>query len=151
MNAEKMKKTFRVVGLKGEGAFTDFNTEVPKLARQFLERLHEIEAEQGPEIALYEPKRASDHLEGIYYVGIMVGESFTNVPVGMEYIELEEEYVTAKGKIHHIGKLHSELVQWMDDRGYNRKSDSYIVETYHPLENGEEDVAVYLPIKMQNS
>jgi predicted transcriptional regulator YdeE len=146
VNAEKMKKTFRIVGLKGEGAFTEFNTEVPKRARQFLERLHEIEAVPGPEIALYEPKRDTDHLEGIYYVGIMVDESLTNVPAGMEYIELDEEYVTAKGNVKHIGELHNDLLKWMDDQGYKRKTGSYIVETYHPLENGEEEVAIYLPI-----
>jgi predicted transcriptional regulator YdeE len=146
MNAEKMKKTFRIVGLKGEGAFTEFNTEVPKRAKHFLERLHEIESDHGPEIALYEPKRDTDHLDGIYYVGIMVDETLTNVPVGMEYIELDEEYVTTKGNVRHIGKLHNDLLKWMDDQGYKRKPDSYIVETYHPLETGEEEVAIYLPI-----
>ncbi|TYS89775.1 GyrI-like domain-containing protein [Rossellomorea aquimaris] len=146
MNAEKMKKTFRIVGLKGEGAFTEFNTEVPKRAKHFLERLHEIESDHGPEIALYEPKRDTDHLDGIYYVGIMVDETLTNVPVGMEYIELDEEYVTTKGNVRHIGKLHNDLLKWMDDQGYKRKPDSYIVETYHPLETGEEEVEIYLPI-----
>lgn len=148
MYAEKMKKTFRVIGLKGEGSFTDFSTEVPKLSRQFLERLHEIEAVPGPEIALYEPKRDTDHLEGIYYVGIMVDESLTNVPVGMEYIELDEEYVTTKGNVRHIGKLHNDLLNWMDDQGYKRKPKSYIVETYHPLEDGEEEAEIYIPTQM---
>ncbi|MGE6753826.1 effector binding domain-containing protein [Rossellomorea sp. NPDC071047] len=146
MNAEKMKKTLRVIGIKGEGSFTDFSTEVPKLALQFLERLHEIEAKPGPEIALYEPKRDRDHLEGIYYVGIVVDEFPTEVPVGMEYIELDEEYVTAKGNVQQIGDLHNALLKWTDDQGYKRKPDSYIVETYHPLETGEEEVAIYLPI-----
>lgn len=147
MHGEKMKKTFRVVGLKGEGAFTDFSTEVPKRAQQFLERLHEIEALHGPEITLYEPKRDTDHLEGIYYVGIMVDKALTKVPVGMEYIELDDEYVTASGNVQHIGELHNDLLNWMDDQGYKRKPESYIVETYHPLENGEEEVAIYLPIQ----
>jgi predicted transcriptional regulator YdeE len=147
VHGEKMKKTFRVVGLKGGGAFTDFSTKVPKRARQFLERLHEIESLHGPEVTLYEPKRDTDHMEGIYYVGIMVDKSFTEVPVGMEYIEMDEVYVTAKGKVHHIGELHNDLVKWMDDQGYKRKPESYIVETYHPLENGEEEVAIYLPIQ----
>jgi predicted transcriptional regulator YdeE len=148
VNAVKMKKTFRIVGLKGEGAFTDFSTEVPKRAKQFLERLHEIKADPGSEIALYEPKRNADHLEGIYYVGIMVNKSPAEVPLGMEYIEMDEEFVTAKGNVHHIAELHNDLVKWMDNQGYKRKPESYIVETYHPLENDEEEVAVYLPIKM---
>lgn len=148
MHGKKMKKMFRVVGLKGEGPFTAFSTEVPKRARQFLERLHEIEVEPGTEIALYESKRDSNHLKGIYYVGIMVDESLTKVPVGMEYIQLDGKYVTARGNVHHIGELHKDLLKWMDEQGYKRKPESYIVETYHPLKNGEEEVAIYLPIQL---
>ncbi|MEI2664177.1 GyrI-like domain-containing protein [Rossellomorea sp. LJF3] len=141
----KMKKTFRFIGLKGEGAFSDFSTEVPKHAQEFLLRLHEVNAVTGPEIALYEPKRDHAHVNGIYYVGVQLDEPLTNVPDGMTYLELDENYATAKGT--DIGNLHKDLNKWIEEQGYQRKTEAYIVETYHPLEDGGEEVAVYLPLE----
>ncbi|MCA1060438.1 effector binding domain-containing protein [Rossellomorea aquimaris] len=145
MPVEKMTKTFRVIGLKGEGAFAAFSTEVPKRAKQFLKRLHEVEAVTGPEIALYEPKKGSDNQEGIYYVGVTVDEALTTIPAGMLYIELNEDYATAKGT--DIEHLQWDLNKWIKEQGHQRKTESYIVETYHPTEDGGEEVEVYLPIE----
>ncbi|MCC5800833.1 GyrI-like domain-containing protein [Rossellomorea vietnamensis] len=145
MNGEKRSETFRVVGLKGKGNFAYFSTEVPRLAKQFMERVDELQAVTGPEVAVYEPKKDSDHVEGIYYVGVIVNEPLNSVPDGMTYIELDEEYALGKGQ--DIGTLHTDLMKWMDDQGYQRKTKAYIVETYHPLEDGGEEVVVYLPIE----
>ena len=99
VDCRKVKKIFRVVGIKGGGAYANFGTEVPKLAQQFLTRLDEVENHSGTEIALFEPKRDANH-----------------------------------------------LLKWADDQGYKRDLESHIVETYHPMENGEEEVEIYLPI-----
>lgn len=146
MDCKTVKKTFRVVGIKGSGTFANFGTEVPKLAQQFLGRLDEIENHSGTEIALFEPKRDADHLEGYYYVGVMVNEPLNKIPVGMDYIETTHDYVTTRGSIKNIGNLHNILLKWSDDQGYKRDLESHIIETYHPLENGEEVVEIYLPI-----
>jgi len=39
------------------------------------------------------------------------------------------------------------LLKWAESQGYQRNLDSYIVETYHPIENGEEEIEIFLPIK----
>ncbi|MCG3418131.1 GyrI-like domain-containing protein [Oceanobacillus jordanicus] len=146
MECYKVNTIFRVVCLKGVGAYADFGTDVPKLAQQFLTRVDEIENHSGTEIALFEPKRDTNHLEGHYYVGLIVNETSINVPVGMEFIETAQVYVTTRGNILHIENLHKDLLKWSDDQGYKRDLESHIVETYHPLENGEEEVEIYLPI-----
>ncbi|MBS4192223.1 effector binding domain-containing protein [Bacillus sp. FJAT-49705] len=145
MDCKKVKKIFRVVGIKGCGAYANFGPEVPKLAQQFLTRLDEVENHSGTEIALFEP-RDSNHLEGHYYVGLIVNEALKEVPVGMDYIETAQSYVTTRGRIININNLHSHLLKWADDQGYKRDLESHIVETYHPMENGEEEVEIYLPI-----
>lgn len=145
VTGEKRKETFRIVGLKGKGNFADFSTEVPSLAQRFMERIDELQAVTGPEVAIYEPKRDRDHVEGIYYVGVIVNDPLTSVPDGMTYLELNEEYAMGKG--HDIENLHKDLMNWMDDQGYQRKTEAYIVETYHPMEDGGEEVVVYLPIE----
>ncbi|WP_335422172.1 GyrI-like domain-containing protein [Bacillus sp. JJ1566] len=147
MECKKVKKLFKVVGIKGSGAFADFGTEVPKLAQQMMNRIDEIEYCSGTEIALFEPKRDADHLEGYYYVGLIVNEPLTEVPSGMEYIETHQDYVTTRGDINEIGNLHDYLLQWTVVKGYERDLDSYIVETYHPIENGAEEVEIYLPVQ----
>ncbi|MBS4179194.1 GyrI-like domain-containing protein [Lederbergia citrea] len=146
MDCKKVKKIFRVVGIKGGGAFANFGTEVPKLAQQFLTRLDEVGNHSGTEIALFEPKRDANHLDGNYYVGLIVNDTLKEVPVGMDYIETAQAYVTTRGKIINIDYLHNQLLKWADNQGYKRDLESHIVETYHPMENGEEEVEIYLPI-----
>jgi predicted transcriptional regulator YdeE len=146
VDCKKVKKIFKVVGIKGGGAFANFGTEVPKLAQQFLARLDEVENCSGTEIALFESKRDANHLEGHYYVGFIVDETLKKIPVGMDYIETAQNYVTTRGEINNIGNLHNQLLKWVDDQGYTRDLESHIVETYHPVENGEEEVEIYLPI-----
>jgi predicted transcriptional regulator YdeE len=146
MDCKTVKKIFKVVGIRGRGPYTNFGTDIPKLAEQFLVRLDEIENNSGKEIALFEPKRDATHLEGDFYVGIIVNEKITEVPVGMEFIETAHNYITTRGKMNNIANLHSNLLKWSDENGLNRNLESYIVEIYHQMENGEEEVEIYLPI-----
>jgi predicted transcriptional regulator YdeE len=146
MDCKTVKKTFRVVGIKGSGAFSNFGTEIPKLAQQFLNRLDEIDKHSGTEIALFETKRDAGHLEGYYYVGVLVNEPLNKVPVGMDYIETTQDFVTTRGQINNIGILHNILLKWADEQGYKRDLESHIIETYHPMKNSVEEVEIYLPI-----
>jgi predicted transcriptional regulator YdeE len=146
MECKKVRKSFRVIGIKGSGAFVDFGTEIPKLAQQFLNRLDEIEMNSVTEIALFEPKRDVNHLEGNYLVGVVLKEPLTEVPIGMEYMEIDQDYVTTRGSMINIGILHNHLVNWTEVQGLKRNLESYIVETYHPMDHGEEEVEIYLPI-----
>lgn len=146
VDCKKVKKIFRVTGIKGNGAFANFGIEVPNLAKQFLARLDEIDDHSATEIALFEPKKDDNHLDGHYFVGVIVKEIKKEVPVGMDYIETGLDYVTTRGKINDLNKLHNNLLKWANEQGYKRNLESYIVETYHPMENSEEEVEIYLPI-----
>lgn len=146
MEFKSVKVEFKVVGIKGRGAFENLSIEVPKLAKQLISRSDEIQNHLGIEIALFEPKKGSDHLEGEYYVGLKVKDSLIEVPYGMDFIEIAHDYVSTRGKISNIGNLHSQLLRWTEEQGHTRNFESYIVETYHPVEEGEEEVQIYLPI-----
>lgn len=146
MEFKKVKKNFRMVGIKGSGPFIEFGTEVPKLAKQFLNRLDEFEIISITEIALFKPKKDENHQEGSYLVGVMVKEPLTDVPIGLAYTETDQHYVTTRGSIKDLGNLHNYLLKWSEDRGYKRNLESYIIETYHSMDNGEEEVEIYLPI-----
>lgn len=146
MRCQHVTKTFKVVGLKGEGAFVNFGTEVPELAQQFLRRIDEVKNHSGIEIALYEPKRDHDHQEGHYYVGIMINEHVKKVPPQMNYIETGEHYAMTRGKLKEISSLYEHLLKWLEKQGDKRDLTQYIVETYHPMGDGEEEVVIYLPI-----
>ncbi|MBX0356778.1 GyrI-like domain-containing protein [Halobacillus sp. Nhm2S1] len=140
-----LKRTFRIVAIKGHGAFENFATEVPDFARQLLHRTREIENHTNIEIALFEPKMNDDHLEGHYYVGILVKDRPSQVPKGMEYLEVSGTYVSAEGSIDCIDLLYNQVGQWRMEQNLTRDWLTYIVETYHPTENGE-DVEVFLPV-----
>ncbi|WP_144510172.1 effector binding domain-containing protein [Bacillus sp. FJAT-22090] len=146
MGFKKLKKEFKLVGMKNSGAFADFGKEVPRSARQFLKRVDEIKNHTEKEITLYEPKRKEAHMEGRYYVGLIVDGILDVVPPGMEYIEVSGDYINVRGLITDINTLHFSLLKWGEEQGYKRNLDSYIVETYHSIENSEEEVEIYLPI-----
>ncbi|MCU9613111.1 AraC family transcriptional regulator [Caldibacillus lycopersici] len=149
MKYKKFNKTFQLVAIKGTSDFASFGSVVPKAAQQFLVRVDEIDHRSGTEIAIFEPKLGEYHLEGSFYVGMTVNETMTETPPGMDYIELHHEYVTTRGNIRNIASLHQQLLNWSIEQGYKRNLDTYIVETYHPLENGTEEVEIYLPIHSQ--
>ncbi|MFC7686470.1 GyrI-like domain-containing protein [Ureibacillus sp. GCM10028918] len=146
MEYKTINKNFKVVGFKGRGAFDNFAEEVPALSKQVLSRTNEIENHLGIEIALFEPIRDSSHRVGDFFVGLLVNDSLNTVPAGMEFIEINQQYVTARDKISNISSLHSYLLQWANEQGHARNLESYIVETYHPVQEGEEEVRIYLPI-----
>ncbi|OCA90430.1 hypothetical protein A8F94_00625 [Bacillus sp. FJAT-27225] len=142
-----VKKQFKLVGLKGNGEYGNFGKEVPFLAKQFLNRANEVPNSTGTEIALFEPKKDEQHRIGQYFVGFIVNDEVNEVPAGMDYIETNKNYITTRGNISNVGSLHSNLLIWAEEQGYQRDLDAYIVETYHPIGEGGEEVEIYLPIK----
>ena len=146
MSFMMVRKKFKLVGLKGCGEFINFGNEVPLLAKKLLNRSNEIQNLTETEIALFEPKKDEDHKIGHYYVGLIVSEKSDEIPTGMEYIETNNRYITTRGNITKLGELHLNLLNWAAEQGYQRDSHSYIIETYHPMGEGEEEVQIYLPI-----
>ncbi|WP_163100490.1 GyrI-like domain-containing protein [Peribacillus alkalitolerans] len=146
MSFMMVKKEFKLVGLKGSGEFVNFGNEVPLLAKQLLSRSNEILNPTETEIALFEPKKDENHRIGHYYVGLIVSEKLNEVPTGMHYIEKNKNYITTRGNISNLGELHLNLLNWSEEQGYQRDLDSYIIETYHPIGEVEEEVQIYLPI-----
>lgn len=146
MSFTKVKKVFKLVGIKGSGEFANFGSEVPLQAKEVLKRANEIQSRTEIEIALYEPKRNTDHLVGNYFVGLIVSNIVNEAPSGMEYIETDKEYATTRGTISNVESLHMSLLNWIEEKGYERDLDSFIIETYHPVENSEEEIQIYLPI-----
>ncbi|MGA3599400.1 GyrI-like domain-containing protein [Lysinibacillus agricola] len=147
MSFMMVKKEFKLVGLKGSGEFINFGNEVPLLAKQLLSRSNEILNSTETEIALFEPKKDEKHRIGHYFVGLIVSEKLNEVPTGMDYIETNKSYITTRGNIAKLGELHLNLLNWSVEQGYQRDLDSYIIETYHPMGEGDEEVQIYLPIQ----
>lgn len=145
MKVEKREKTFKIVGIKGHGAFAHFATEVPEFAKQLLLRTREIENHANVEIALFEPKLHDHHLKGDYYVGVLVHDKPRMIPKGMDYMEITHPYASIRGSIAKVDHLYERLGSWVEQEGLDRDRSSFIVETYHPSEDGEK-VEIFLPI-----
>lgn len=147
MSFMMVKKEFKLVGLKGSGEFVNFGHEVPLRAKQLLSRSNEILNPTENEIALFEPKKDEEHRIGHYYVGLIVSEKLHELPTGMDYIEINKSFITTRGNISNLGELHLNLLNWSEEQGYQRDLDSYIIETYHLMGEGNEEVQIYLPIQ----
>ncbi|MEH7180184.1 hypothetical protein [Neobacillus vireti] len=62
-------------------------------------------------------------------------------------IETNRSYITTRGNISNLGELHLNLLNWGEEQGYQRDLDAYIIETYHPIGEGDEEVQIYLAIQ----
>lgn len=143
-----VEKKFKVVGERNTGAFKEYAELVPKAAQQFLKRLDEIPGHTGVEVSVYEQPKTQGQAEGIFYVGVLVEERSETLPSEMEYLEFQQHYAVTRGKIAKMGELYSYLDGWIAAQGYQyESSEHYIVEIYCPVENGEEEVEVHVPVK----
>ncbi|MFJ8067125.1 hypothetical protein ACIQYS_21350 [Psychrobacillus sp. NPDC096426] len=61
-------------------------------------------------------------------------------------MEVSHDYINTRGNITNIGELHRTLIKWAEEQGFQRDLESFIIETYHQMENNEEEVEIYLPI-----
>jgi predicted transcriptional regulator YdeE len=140
-----VKREFKVIAVKHRGLYKDFKELVPKAAHQFLQRVPKL---TGTEISVYEPKASDSHTEGTFYVGVLVNGELDTLPEGTEFLDIQHTYAMIRGKGTEMGSLYSSLDQWIDEQGYVRDTwESYILETYHPVGNGGEEVEIYIPIK----
>ena len=146
MTGKIVSRQFLLVGMRSNGAFSEFGTIVPNAAREVMARSSEIEGSSGREIALFEPKRSEDHLQGEFIAGLMVAMPVRNVPDGMLYIETQGDYAMASGKIEALNSLHAGLLEWTARQGFQVDRKEYIVEIYIPADHGE-DVEIYLPLQ----
>ncbi|KZE40287.1 hypothetical protein AV656_03220 [Bhargavaea cecembensis] len=145
MTDRTVNRQFRFVGLKGKGAFAEFGTIVPDVAREVLVRSAELGSSTGHEIAVFQPKLSDDHIQGEFIAGLMVDKPVHNVPAGMVYMEIEGEFATASGNIEDLNNLHADLFDWTAGNGYQIDRNELIIEVYIPKDFGE-DVEIYLPL-----
>ena len=141
-----VSRDFKVIAMKHQGRFEDYAELVPQAAQQFLKRMPDF---SGTEVTVYEPKSSKSHTEGTFYVGILVDEKPVSMPEEMEFLEIRHSYGMIRGDGKEMGSLYSSLDQWIEKKGYIRDTlKNFIIETYHPLENGAEEVEIYIPIKV---
>ncbi|MBT2680207.1 GyrI-like domain-containing protein [Bacillus sp. ISL-35] len=139
-----VNREFKVIGMKQNGPFESYAQLVPQAAQQFLQQMPNYE---GTEVTVYEPKSSDSHVEGTFYVGILVEEKPVSLPEGIEFLEIQHTYGMISGKGNEMGKLYSTLDEWIYGQGYQKELDgNYIIETYHPIENDIEMVEIYIPI-----
>jgi predicted transcriptional regulator YdeE len=147
--SQVVEKAFKVVGERRNGLFKDYAQLVPKAAQQFLSRVNEIPQNTGVEVTVYEPPREREQLEGSFIVGVLVDEKVEQLPSGMEFIEVQEQYAMTKGKVSEIGEIYESLDKWIVEQGYQHESpEHYIIEVYCVVDDAEEEVEVYIPIKL---
>ncbi len=139
-----VNKEFKVIGMKHNGQFESYAQLVPQAAQKFLQLTSNYE---GTEVTVYEPKASKDHVEGTFYVGILVEEKPVSLPEKLEFLVIQHTYGMISGNGNEMGKLYSTLDEWIGGQGYQKELDgNYIIETYHFIENDIEMVEIYIPI-----
>ncbi|WNF24691.1 GyrI-like domain-containing protein [Mesobacillus jeotgali] len=141
-----VKKDFKIIAKKHTGLYKDYAELVPKAAQQFLRSAPNL---AGTEVTVYEPKASESHIEGTFFVGVLVNDEVDTLPEGAEFLDIQHSYGMIRGKESEMGSLYSLLDQWIDEEGYERDTfKEFIIETYHPMENDVEEVEIYIPVKI---
>lgn len=152
MEAKKTNCRFHVVGYKYTGRFDQYEKLVGQAFQELKSKLDKIPSRTDTTVALYEPKRGSEHIEGYFYVGVVVDEKPEKLPDGSEHIYVEGTYAGAIGQIKNMGKIYDFVGRWIRDNGYKQIwPDTLFVERYEfPIPRDqltlEEKVEVLLPI-----
>jgi len=140
-------KEFKIVGQKNKGLFVDYGKLVPQAAQRFLQQANNISNSTGYEVTVYEPRKDDTHLEGIFYVGIIVEEQPDSLLDGLEFLEIQHTYAVIKGKVTEIASLYSRIDRWITDQSFRRETpEQYILEIYYAVLNGVEEVEIYIPV-----
>ncbi|MBT2691195.1 GyrI-like domain-containing protein [Bacillus sp. ISL-47] len=144
-----VSKEFEAAVMRNRGLFKDYAELVPKAAQHFLRKVHDIPNSTGVEVSIFEPKKVESHLEGTFFVGVIVNGKAESLPEGMEYIRAKNSYAMVRGRLTEIEQLYTKLDKWIGEQDDQyRLPEAYIIEVYYPVENNEEDVEVYIPIKI---
>jgi predicted transcriptional regulator YdeE len=140
-----VKKEFKIIAKKHTGLYKDYAELVPKAAQQFSQEVPNL---ARTEVTVYEPKASESHIEGTFFVGVLVNDEVDPLPEGAKFLDIQHSYGMIRGKESEMGSLYSLLGQWIDEEGYERDTfKEFIIETYHPVENDVEEVEIYIPVK----
>jgi hypothetical protein len=144
-----------VIGYRHTGRFEDYARLVKQAFDELRVRLAEIPGKTSLTVAIYEPIKNEEHVEGFFYVGCIVEAepSSTVLPNGSEYVRLAGTYACAGGTIGQMSGIYAFVAQWIKDNGYRQLwPDALFVERYEfPIPgrdiSGDEPVLVMLPIE----
>jgi hypothetical protein len=144
-----------VIGYRYTGRFDEYAKLVKQAFDELRGKLEDIPEKTGQTIAIYEPKKNEEHVEGFFYVGCIVEAepSSTVLQDGSEYLRLAGTYACANGTIGQMSTIYTFVEQWIKENGYRQLwPDTLFVERYEfPIPEGditgEEPVMVMLPIE----
>lgn len=147
----KMNCNFHVIAYKHSGRFDQYATLVESAFQELNRKRSQIPTCTDTTVAIYEPRRGPDHVEGFFYVGVIVEGKPMTLPEGSYYMHIEGTYSSAKGQIKDIGKIYESANQWIREHHYEPIwPDGLIVERYEsPIPDVltfDEEVEVLLPI-----
>lgn len=140
-----------VIGYKHTGRFDQYHILVAKAFQDLKSKLSQIPSRTDTTVALYEPQRGSEHVEGFFYVGVIVSEKPEVTPVGSEYLLIDGLYASATGQIKNMGSIYDYVGSWIQQNGYKPIwPNTLFIERYKlPIPDEltlEEEVEVLLPI-----
>lgn len=147
--------TYHVIGYRHVGRFDEYATLVKRAFHDLRSRIGDIPGQTGRTVAMYEPIKGKEHVEGFFYVGCIVEAepSSSALPVGSEYVRLSGTYACAIGTIRQMSNIYAFVAKWIADNGYRQMwPDTLFVERYDfPIPEaeitGNEPVLVMLPIE----
>lgn len=135
----KTLPSYRAVGLKWEGTFSEIVPNLKKVIKQMKERAHELEHRVNPNIQL----GLSYHVieNGFAHYAVYEVSEEQEIPNGMIEISVPEwTYVkTTHHKGENVQKTYEDLHQWLFDSDYTAYREAG-VEYYDP----------YMPIKHEH-
>lgn len=150
MYFNKENRTFNIIAIKNSGRFEDYPTIIPKAEEEFKNLYKTLSNENRIRAIVYEPKKGPKHEVGYFYLGAIVNEFPTDLPEGMERIQLEGQYAYVRDEfdVTRMGELYDALARWIMNHNLERKDaqNEYMIEVYYPQDNGKEDLEVCMRI-----
>ncbi|MFC5406448.1 GyrI-like domain-containing protein [Cohnella soli] len=144
--------SFYAIGYKHSGRFDQYHVLVANAFQDLKTKMNQIPSRTDTTVALYEPQRGPEHVEGFFYVGVIVNEMPEDLPEGSELLSIEGRYASAFGQIKNMASIYDFLGSWIEENGHKQVwPDTLFVERYEfPIPEKltlEEEVEVLLPVE----
>lgn len=140
--------SMKLAGLSFSGPLLEFPDAAVRVEAELYKRKQDFKQLRSPQIC-YSPHYEKGNL-ATYWACFEVGESAA-IPYGITAFEVpEQKYAKVICDGNSIGEAYQWIFKWIEENGYQRKSDAYEIECYYKSTDNdavEEKVEIWAPIE----
>ncbi|GAA0371291.1 hypothetical protein [Bacillus horti] len=146
MTCRTVQRKFQVIGEQHHSLPENLNKDLAKARNSILVRDYEITSRFTIETVVYQPRTEEDKQIG-YTTGFEVVSNMEQLPSGMVYVSVENEFAHIDGLPEQRDEMLEKLRLWVDEQGYEEDKNVQSIEMTLLASDDLTILDIFLPIK----